>query len=88
MATGRLLNHVVLLTAIMIAIAGSAFAFCPMCRAHIANAEDSTVLSQNINSAVLVLLVPTLLIMCGLIRLVFKYGRNHDEDEQEEMTEN
>jgi hypothetical protein len=28
-----------------------------------------------------VLLVPTLLIICGLIRLVFKYGRNQDGEE-------
>jgi hypothetical protein len=80
MRIARLSNCIVLLAVMAIAMTGPAFALCPMCRASMANAEDATELSQTINSAILVLLVPTLLIICGLVRLVFKYGRNQDED--------
>lgn len=49
------------------------WALCPMCQTSLANAEDAAGLSATVNDAVLVLLVPTLLIIGGLVRLVLKY---------------
>ncbi len=56
----------------LIAAAAQALA-CPMCNANVANAENAAEAAQTINSAILVLLIPTFVIIGGLIRLVFKY---------------
>jgi hypothetical protein len=66
--------------AIVTAATETALALCPMCKASIENAENAKELSRTIDGAVLVLLVPTLLIICGLIRLVYKY-RHADGDD-------
>lgn len=46
---------------------------CPMCKANVANAENAAEVAQTINAAILVLLIPTFVIIGGLIRLVYKY---------------
>lgn len=46
---------------------------CAMCKTNIAGAENAAEVSSAINSGVLVLLIPTLAIIGGVIRLVFKY---------------
>jgi hypothetical protein len=58
---------------------------CPTCKATIGDGANSAELSQTVNSAVLVLLVPTLLIICGLIRLVFKYVNFRSSDSQRDF---
>jgi heme/copper-type cytochrome/quinol oxidase subunit 2 len=50
-----------------------ALAQCAMCKANIANAENAAEVSGRMNSAVLALLIPTLLVIGGIVRLVFKY---------------
>ncbi len=67
------------LAAFIAVMAVSAFAQCAMCKANIANAENAAEVSGKMNSAVLVLLLPTLLVIGGLVRLVFKY-RNQYRD--------
>ena len=62
------------LTAFIAATAIPAFAQCAMCKANIANAENAAEVSNTINTAILALLIPTLLVIGGVIRLVFKYG--------------
>ncbi len=49
---------------------------CPLCQTSIASGETAAETAQTINSAVLVLLVPVVVIIGGLARLVFKY-RNY-----------
>ena len=46
---------------------------CAMCKANIAGAENSAEVSSAINTGVLVLLIPTLAIIGGVIRLILKY---------------
>jgi hypothetical protein len=53
---------------------------CPMCKASITNAENATELSQTVNIAVLVLLIPTISIIVGLAGLIYKY-RQPPKDE-------
>jgi len=53
---------------------------CPMCKSSIANAENATELSQTVNVAVLVLLIPTISIIIGLAGLIYKY-RQPTKDE-------
>jgi predicted histidine transporter YuiF (NhaC family) len=54
---------------------------CPMCKSSIANAENAAELSTTVDTAVLVLLVPTIAIIIGLIGMVVKY-RHPQDDEQ------
>src|SRR5262247_2065911 len=49
---------------------------CPMCKASVANAENSDEISATINTAILILLAPTLALIGGLVKLAFKY-RNY-----------
>ena len=44
-----------------------------MCKSSIANAENAKELSQTVNVAVLVLLIPTISIIIGLAGLIYKY---------------
>lgn len=62
----------------------SAQAQCAMCQANLARAENAAVLSGRVNSAILVLLLPTLLILGGVIRLIFKY-RNYSVGEYDDI---
>src|SRR5262252_6389563 len=64
--------NLLLLSAAAIAAAAQTFA-CPMCKASIANAENSDEISATINTAILILLAPTLALIGGLVKLVFKY---------------
>lgn len=46
-----------------------------MCKTNIAGADNAAEVSSAINSGVLVLLIPTLAIIGGVVRLIFKYRR-------------
>ncbi|MEK7830335.1 MAG: hypothetical protein AAB401_04570 [Acidobacteriota bacterium] len=65
--------RVLSLAALIASTSTAAFAQCAMCKANIAGAENSADVSSAVNSGVLVLLIPTLAIIGGVIRLVFKY---------------
>lgn len=67
------------LAAFTVATAMNAQAQCAMCKANVANAENTAEISSTINAAVLVLLIPTLLVIGGLVRLVFKYRHSASE---------
>src|SRR5262245_40703215 len=68
--------NLLLLTAAAITAAAAQTFACPMCKASVANAENSDEISATINTAVLILLAPTLALIGGLVKLVFKY-RHH-----------
>jgi predicted histidine transporter YuiF (NhaC family) len=57
---------------ILIAAAARVFA-CSMCKANVTNAENAAEVATTINTAILILLAPTLVIIGGLVALVFKY---------------
>jgi predicted histidine transporter YuiF (NhaC family) len=57
--------------------------FCPMCKSSIANAENATELSQTVNIAVLVLLIPTITIIIGLAGLIYKYRHPSGDESQD-----
>src|SRR5262245_723081 len=68
----RSANFLLLSAAAILAAAAQTFA-CPMCKASVANAENSDEISATINAAILILLAPTLALIGGLVKLVFKY---------------
>lgn len=57
----------------------AALAQCAMCKANLAHAENPAGAAKSINSAILILLFPTLAIIGGLIRMIFHY-RNLQND--------
>ena len=65
--------NLLLLSAAAIAAAAAQTFACPMCKASIANAENSDEISATINTAILILLAPTLALIGGLVKLAFKY---------------
>jgi hypothetical protein len=85
MNVGRVLNLITLAVILLRTITSYAFGLCPTCKASIGDNENYAELSQTVNSAVLVLLVPVLLIICGLIRLVFKYVNFRSSDSQRDF---
>jgi hypothetical protein len=85
MNVGRVLGLTTLAVVLLRTITGYAFGLCPTCKATIGDSANSAELAQTVNSAVLVLLVPTLFIICGLIRLVFKYVNFRSSDSQRDF---
>lgn len=69
----QLAKFLLRLAALIMALAASALAQCAMCKTTVANAENAAEVSGRMNSAVLILLFPTLLVIGGLVRLIFKY---------------
>jgi len=65
--------NLLLLSAAAISAAASQTFACPMCKANLANAENSDEISATINTAILILLAPTLALIGGLVKLAFKY---------------
>src|SRR5215471_6287060 len=65
-------NLLLLSAAAILAVATQTLA-CPMCKATIANAENPDEISATINTAILILLAPTLALIGGLVKLVFRY---------------
>jgi hypothetical protein len=72
MRLNRFANLLLLSAATILAAAPQTFA-CPMCKASVANAENSDEISATINMAILILLAPTLALIGVLVKLVFKY---------------
>jgi len=65
--------NLLLLSAAAISAAASQTLGCPMCKANVANAENSDEISATVNTAILILLAPTLALIGGLVKLAFKY---------------
>src|SRR5262245_54452374 len=68
----RYANYLLLGAAAIMAAAVRTLA-CPMCKASVANAENSDEISATINTAILILLAPTLALIGALVKLAFKY---------------
>jgi len=69
--------NLLLLSAAAILAAAPRTLACPMCKLSVAGAENPDEISATINTAILILLAPTLAIIGGLVKLVFKY-RHYD----------
>jgi hypothetical protein len=67
------------MSVLAIPIAAAQTLGCPMCKASVANAENSDEISATINTAILILLAPTLALIGGLVKLVFKYRHFHND---------
>lgn len=73
LAAKLLTAFVVSLAFVLLKTTVTAFAQCAMCKTNISGAENSAEVSSAINTGVLVLLIPTLAIIGGVIRLILKY---------------
>lgn len=61
--------------------APSTLAQCAMCRASIANSDDPKRIGATVNSAILVLLVPTLVLISAIAGLIVRYYRADNKNE-------
>ncbi|HEX5080980.1 MAG TPA: hypothetical protein VFY40_02970, partial [Blastocatellia bacterium] len=67
----RRFSNLLLLSLAAILAAAPQTLGCPMCKATVANAENPDEISATINTAILILLAPTLALIGALVRLVF-----------------
>ena len=67
--------------AILLAAGQTVSAQCAMCRSAIAGAPEAAKLSSRLNLAVLVLLIPPVLIFCGIFYAAFRQLKSRDESE-------
>ncbi len=79
MTNGKRTVKIALLTAGLIAVlllmSLPAMAQCAMCKNAVTGSPDAGRLSQSLNSAVLVLLIPPVLIFCGMFVLAYRYRK-------------
>ena len=68
----RLVDFTLLAASILTAASVQVLA-CPMCKATLANADNSEEMAATINTAILILLAPSLALIGALVKLVFKY---------------
>src|SRR5262245_35035863 len=76
----RFANLLLLSAAAILPATAQTFA-CPMCKGSVANAENSAEISATINTAILILLAPTLALIGGLVKLAFKYRNFHNNEQ-------
>lgn len=57
-----------------------ATAQCALCKSAISGSPDAAKLASNLNLAILVLLIPPVLIFCGIFFAVFKYRKTHGSE--------
>ncbi|HEX8889444.1 MAG TPA: hypothetical protein VF779_09715 [Pyrinomonadaceae bacterium] len=59
-----------------------AFAQCAMCRTALTNSPEAAKLAENFNKAVFVLLIPPVLLFCGIFIAAYKFRKAPDEEGQ------
>ena len=65
---------------VLLAIAPeAAHAQCSLCRTALAGAPNAAKLSERLNLAVIVLLIPPVAIFCGIFYAVFRQRKSHEE---------
>ncbi|HWT02616.1 MAG TPA: hypothetical protein VN256_20365 [Pyrinomonadaceae bacterium] len=67
--------------AVLLAAGQDASAQCAMCRSALGGAPEAAKLSARLNLAVLVLLVPPVVIFCGIFYAVFRQLKSRGEEE-------
>lgn len=60
-----------------------AVAQCAMCKNAITGSPNAAKLAQNFNFAILVLLVPPVIIFCGVFIVAYKHRKAHEESSTE-----
>lgn len=77
------------LCAALIVVAGllasspEAFAQCAMCKTALSNSPEAAKLAERFNFAVLVLLIPPVLLFCGIFYAAYKYRKAPGQEAEE-----
>jgi hypothetical protein len=82
MRYSRYLLLVLLLTACVLSLPGTAAAQCAMCRAALAGSANGHFM-RNLNLGILILLVPPVTIFCSIFVVLRRRGTNSDSTEQD-----
>jgi len=57
-----------------------AFAQCAMCRTALSNSPETAKLAENFNKAIFVLLIPPILLFCGIFIAAYKFRKAPGEE--------
>jgi len=68
------------LAACLLVASAPAFAQCAMCRTALTNSPEAAKLADNFNKAVFVLLIPPVLLFCGIFIAAFKFRKAPGEE--------
>ena len=63
--------------ATLLAWSSTALAQCAMCKNAVTGSPGAAKLSESLNFAIIVLLIPPVLIFCGIFLIAFRYRRSH-----------
>jgi uncharacterized membrane protein len=67
---------------IVLALSIPALAQCAMCKTGLAGSPEAKKLAESLNLAVIVLLIPPVMIFCGIFLAAFRRMRKSDETER------
>lgn len=73
--TAKLLTLITSILATIVLSVSSTLAQCAMCKNAVAGSPSAARLSESLNSAIIVLLIPPVLIFCGIFLVAYRYGR-------------
>jgi hypothetical protein len=65
--------------AIVLALSSPALSQCAMCKTGVANSPEAKKLAESLNFAIIVLLVPPVMIFCGIFFAAFRRLKRPDE---------
>lgn len=63
-------------------VSATAMAQCAMCKNAVTGSPSAAKLSESLNTAIIVLLIPPVLIFCGIFLLAYRYRRTHATSSQ------
>lgn len=70
------------IVAMLLIASSTAMAQCAMCKNAVTGSPSAAKLSESLNSAIIVLLIPPVLIFCGLFLLAYRYRKGRAANSQ------
>ena len=64
----------------MLAWSTTALAQCAMCKNAVTGSPEAAKLSESLNFAIIILLIPPVLIFCGIFLLAFRYRKSRETE--------
>ena len=76
--TTKLVSIAAVAIAIVLPLGLSAMAQCALCKNAITGSPSAAKLSESLNFAIIVLLIPPVLIFCGIFAIAYKYRKSRE----------
>jgi len=78
--TAKLLSIVAGAVSIVVSMSWSAMAQCALCKNAVTGSPSAAKLSESLNFAIIILLIPPVLIFCGIFAVAFKYRKSREAE--------